>query len=130
VVTKVARVGSFRRVHAQSVCVRQAGYTSINLRFFVAANHFDVYEPFMPEQALAQLSPRAAARLALRAAEDSGSEAPLLDAAKLLIAACRQADTSDPEWRHLIEELDGQLASAQAMMTFKGLRVSPLLRVV
>jgi len=59
----------------------------------------------MPEQPLLTSSPAQAARTAVSRALVESPQVPLLYAASLLIAACREADRRDPAWRGFLQAL-------------------------
>ena len=56
-------------------------------------------------EALARLSPDAAARRAVAYGMTSGSPAPLVEAAVLMISAARRARRTSPDWQLLRESL-------------------------
>ncbi len=60
----------------------------------------------MPGQTLNLHSPETAARDAMSTVLSNGSRLPLIDAANLLIDACRQADPKDPGWTDFLQRLD------------------------
>lgn len=60
----------------------------------------------MPGQDLNLHSPETAARDAVERVLSTGSQIPLVDAAGLLIEACRSVDPSEPRWAEFLAAVD------------------------
>lgn len=85
----------------------------------------------MPGQDLNMQSPESAARDAVARVLSNGSRLPLVDAANLLIDACRTVDPSDPGWSAFLATINrNEVDGLERLARSRGTARKRLLRIV